>query len=72
VADEWTTAEVAEYLRLGSAAAARAQLARWGIRPVARQPGRAGQNLYNPEDVHGADTARFGRGRRTDLMREDP
>lgn len=57
----WTTDQVRAYLNLTTRASARAQLAAWGIQPVAREPGRAGQNLYPAATVKARKTA--GRGR---------
>lgn len=66
--DLWTTAQCAEHfgVEVGSAYST---LYRLGIRPVARQPGRGGQNLYDAEQVRTA--SRPGQGKRTDLRTGD-
>lgn len=68
--EPWTTDQVATYLGLKTRAAARAQLAVWQINPIGRQPGRSGQNLYNPGEIKQRKLARVGRGYRTDLHRK--
>ncbi|WP_372411985.1 hypothetical protein [Streptomyces luteireticuli] len=67
----WTLDEVRNYLGLATPNGARTALSRWGVRPVARQPGRSGQNLYSPEEVRKAHATRPGRGARTDLKRSE-
>jgi hypothetical protein len=69
--DLWTTDDVAAHLGIASTGV-RKELHRLGIRPVARQPGRSGQNLYDPDEVKQAASARPGKGTRTDLARETP
>jgi CRISPR-associated protein Csd1 len=63
-----TTAEAAELLGLSSSAAARVQLARWGIKSV----GRAGdgQNRWPKAEIVAAKERRPGRGARTDLAKD--
>jgi hypothetical protein len=74
-AEEWDTAQVAAYLGYvgpHAEAATRGQLSRWGIAATARQPGRAGKNLYPADQIRAKHEARTGQGRRTDrLPRED-
>lgn len=64
--ERWTIAEVTAYLGAASTGSARRTLSRWGVTAVARQPGRGGQSLYDPEEVRQAQAARPGRGARTD------
>jgi hypothetical protein len=66
-----TTTEAAAYLGLGSPHAARRQLHRWGVKPVSRLPGRAGENVYDADEVHAAKSNAPGRGARTDIKSED-
>lgn len=66
--EQWTSAEAASFLGVASADVAGRILRRADIRPVARQPGRAGQNLYDAEAVRGFKVGRPGQGRRTDLQ----
>lgn len=68
--DLWTTAEVAEYLKVQVKTADK-QLRRWGIAPTGRQPGRGGQNLYPADQVRQRHQARPGPGARTDLTSKD-
>ena len=63
----WTTSEVTEWLGTTSGRSTTHMLHHWGVRPVARQPGKGGQNLYKAADVRAAKAARPGRGTRTDL-----
>lgn len=65
--EPWTIAEVAEHIGASSTGSARKTLSRWGIRAVARQPGRAGASLYDAAEVCEAAAGRPGRGARTDL-----
>jgi hypothetical protein len=62
----WTIADVAEYLEASSTGSARKTLSRWGVQAVARQPGRAGASLYDPEQVRAARASAPGQGARTD------
>lgn len=62
----WTIAEVADFLGAASTGSARKTLSRWGVTAVARQPGRAGASLYDPEAVRAAREAAPGQGKRTD------
>lgn len=61
-----TTSQVAELLGHRTEAARRSTartLQRAGIRPVAREPGRAGENLYDAEQVRAWHEGRPGSGR---------
>lgn len=62
----WTIADVAEFLGAASTGSARKTLSRWGVAAVARQPGRAGASLYDPEQVRAARASAPGQGARTD------
>ena len=62
----WTIAKVVEYLGASSAGSARKTLSRWGVKAVARQPGRAGASLYDPDTVRAAKDSAPGQGIRTD------
>lgn len=55
---------------LATGAAARDKLRRLGHAPVARRPGRGGENLYRRADVEHAIAHAPGRGARTDLHRD--
>jgi len=66
----WTIADVAEFLEASSTGSARKTLSRWGVSAVARQPGRAGASLYDPEQVRAAHAERPGQGARTDRATE--
>lgn len=68
----WTTTEVAEHIGASTVKSASRSLGRWGIKPVSRQPGRSGENLWDAEQVRQAKAARPGRGARTDLKDTDP
>jgi hypothetical protein len=63
-----STSEAAEILGLKDRHSARRALHRLGLRPVARQPGRSGENLYDRAEVEKAK--RPGRGARTDRHTE--
>lgn len=65
--DRWSIATVAEHIGASTTGSARKTLSRWGVKPVAREAGQAGQSLYDPEQVRAAAAARPGRGARTDL-----
>ena len=65
--DLWTTTQAAEHIGAASTASARRTLGRWGVHPVARQPGTGGESLYRADDVRRARAGRPGRGTRTDL-----
>jgi hypothetical protein len=68
----WTTAEAAAYLGASSAGSGRKTLSRLGVAPVSREPGRAGQNLYDAPKVRAAKTRMPGRGKRPlDVTTED-
>lgn len=62
----WTIGDVAEHLGAASTGSARKTLSRWGVAAVARQPGRAGASLYDPEQVWAAQASAPGQGARTD------
>lgn len=62
----WTIADVTEFLGAASTGSARKTLSRWGVQAVARQPGRAGASLYDPEQVRAARASAPGQGARTD------
>lgn len=62
----WTIADVTTFLGMASTGSARKTLSRWGVQAVARQPGRAGASLYDPEQVRAARKAAPGQGARTD------
>lgn len=67
-----TTGEVQRLLGLGSAAAARVQLRRWGIEADARA--LSGEKLWPADQIRQRAANRPGRGARTDLKRalEEP
>lgn len=50
----WTIDAVAEYLGYDIAHSADQALRRAGVRPVGREPGRSGKNLYRASDVRSA------------------
>lgn len=64
--DLWTIGQVVAYLGAASTGSARKTLSRWGVAAVARQPGRAGASLYDPDQIRAAKEAAPGRGTRTD------
>lgn len=66
-AELWSIDGVAEHIGAATASSARRTLGRWGVRPVGREAGRGGQNLYDPAQVKAAKAARPGRGHRSDL-----
>ncbi|MFF1733734.1 hypothetical protein [Streptomyces sp. NPDC058247] len=66
----WTIADVAQYLDASSTGSARKTLSRWDVKAVARQPGRAGASLYDPNQVRAAREAAPGQGARTDRATE--
>jgi hypothetical protein len=68
----WTLAEVSAHIGAGSPGSARRALSRWGVAPIGRLPGRAGQSLYDRGQVEAARAARPGRGHRSDLPRVAP
>lgn len=59
----WTSAEAASFLGVASADIAGRTLRRAGIQPLARQPGRSGQNLWGADEVRRFKASRPGRGR---------
>lgn len=65
-----TSTQAAEVLGVANGDVARYTLARWGVKPVARQIGRGGENLYLLTEVRRALAARPGRGARTDLRKK--
>ena len=64
----WTISDVTGFLGASSTGSARKTLSRWGVVAVARQPGRAGASLYDPEQVRAAQASAPGQGARTDRM----
>jgi hypothetical protein len=64
-----TTSEAARMLGLANAHGARRALHRLDVHPVARQPGRSGESLYDADEIRTAMAKRLGRGARTDLKR---
>lgn len=64
----WTVDDAAAFLGVNVKSADK-QLRRWHVAPVARQPGRAGRNLYAADAVRAAAGARAGQGARTDLAK---
>lgn len=64
--ERWTIAEVADYLGASSTGSARKTLHRWGVQAVGRQAGRAGQSLYDPDEIRAAKASRPGQGARSD------
>lgn len=64
----WTIHQVAEFLGASSTGSARKTMSRWGVTAVARQPGRAGASLYDPDQVRSAQAAAPGQGARTDRL----
>lgn len=65
--ERWTTDEVRVHLGAATVRSASKTLHRWGIAPVSREPGRAGQNVYDAAEVRAAIANRPKRGARTDL-----
>lgn len=66
VSEQWTIGQVATFIDAASTGSARRTLSRWGVKATGRQPGRAGQSLYDAEQVRTAKAGRPGRGYRTD------
>lgn len=66
--DQPTTSQVQQMLGLATSAAARAQLARWGIKRVGMTV--AGEATWPGAEIEQRITARPGRGARTDLKKE--
>lgn len=58
-----STEQVRELLRAKTIRSASRTLHRLGIKPVARQAGRTGMNLYDAAQVRAAVANRPGRGR---------
>lgn len=67
MSDLVTATEAADLLGVASGRVARQTLARWGVRPVGRAPGRGGESLYPRDVVVEALRRRPGQGARTDL-----
>jgi hypothetical protein len=61
----WNTDRVREELGAKTIQSASRTLQRLRIKPVSREPGRSGMNLYDPAEVNAAIAARPGRGVRT-------
>jgi hypothetical protein len=55
-----TLTEAAAHIGAGTSGSARRSLHRAGIRPVARAPGRAGESLYDAEQVRAWQASRPG------------
>lgn len=55
--DEWTVDDVAEFAGI-TPRSADTELRRHDVRPVGRQPGRGGKNLYDAAEVRAALTGR--------------
>lgn len=53
----WTVDEVAAFAGIGTASAD-TELRRHGVKPIARQPGRGGKNLYEADVVKAALASR--------------
>src|SRR5690606_2841203 len=66
-----TASEAAALLGVASGRVARQTLARWGVRPTGRAPGRGGESLYPRDVVVDALRRRPGQGARTDLATRD-
>jgi hypothetical protein len=49
--DLWPTERVRQELRARTIRSASTLILRLGLKPVAREPGRSGQNLYDPAEV---------------------
>lgn len=71
MSQQWTTTEVQEYLGASSVRSVSKTLSRLGVRPVARQPGRSGENLYDAAQIRAAKASMPGRGVRSDLRQDD-
>ncbi len=56
--ETWTTSQVREFLKLGSAAAARNQLRRWGVPQAVDAEGRALHDAATGEKLWPADMVR--------------
>jgi hypothetical protein len=56
--ESWTLERVATEYGYASTDSARRALWRWGVRPIARQPGRAGMNVYDAHEVRTAAAQR--------------
>lgn len=61
----WPTERVRQELGAKTIRSASRTLHRLGLKPVAREPGRSGQNLYDANAVRAAIAARPGHGRAT-------
>lgn len=64
MAERWNTERVRQELGAKTLRSAGRIIVRLGLKPVAREPGRSGQNLYDSGEVVAAFAARPGRGRR--------
>lgn len=62
----WTTDQAATHLGVAISSVHK-ELQRLGLRPVSREPGRDGKNLFDADQVRTAAAGRPGQGRRTDL-----
>ncbi len=63
----WNTERIRVFLGAKSLRSAMGTIARLGLEPVDREPGRAGMNRYRAVEVIERVTAMPGRGKRTDL-----
>jgi hypothetical protein len=63
--------EVAHLLGVKATSSARAQLSRWGIKRAGLSDDPRPKALYDRAEVEQAIANRSGRGRRTDLIREE-
>jgi len=68
----WSAAQVATFLGLATAASARHTLSRWGVQAADYQRGDTGrpEARYDAQQVREAQSARPGRGARTDLAND--
>lgn len=57
----WTTDRVRQELRASSIRSAATLILRLGLKPVSREPGRSGMNLYDAAEVRAAIANRPGR-----------
>jgi hypothetical protein len=66
----WTTAQAAEYCGVKPVTYGYYRTKLGAPDPVSRQPGRKGQDLYDPEAVRAWQANRTGQGARTDLRQD--
>lgn len=60
----WNTERVRVEYGYASIRSVSSELSRLSVKPVSREAGREGQNLYDPDEVAAAFANRPGRGRR--------